>query len=123
MAKEVITTTGSLYNALTHGSRIIGNIFAERDFRIDGEVRGDVQCNGKVVIGQTGSLNGKITCINAEIGGTVIGDIVVSESLTLRSTAVIEGDVRTKTLIVEPDAIFNGTCSMKNIPEPPSIER
>lgn len=117
MPKEVLTTTGSLYNALTNGSRIIGNIIADRDFRIDGEVQGDVQCNGKVVVGQSGVLNGRVTCINAEIGGRVVGDISVSESLTLHSTANIEGDVRTKTLIVEPSAVLNGTCSMKPVQE------
>lgn len=113
MPKEVIVPSGSLYNALTTGSRIVGNIVAERDFRIDGEVQGDVQCNGKVVVSQSASLIGKITCVNAEIGGKVIGDITVSESLTLRSTAFIEGDVKTRSLIVEPSAVFNGTCSMK----------
>jgi cytoskeletal protein CcmA (bactofilin family) len=117
MPKEVLTSTGSLYNALTHGSKIVGDIVAERDFRIDGEVHGDVLCNGKVVVGQTGVLTGKITCINAEIGGQVTGNITVTESLTLRSTANIEGDVKTKTLVVEPSAVFNGTCSMKFIPE------
>jgi cytoskeletal protein CcmA (bactofilin family) len=121
MPKEVLTSAGSLYNALTHGSRIVGNIVAERDFRIDGEVQGDVHCNGKVVVGHTGVLTGKITCINAEVGGKVTGDIVVMESLTLRSSAIIEGDVRTKALIVEPSAVFNGTCSMKHSPEHPQI--
>lgn len=117
MPKEVLTTTGSLYNALTNGSRIVGNIVSDRDFRIDGEVQGDVQCNGKVVVGQSGVLRGKITCINAEIGGKVTGDISVVKSLTLRSTANIEGDVKTKTLVVEPAAVFNGTCSMKAAPD------
>ncbi len=123
MPKEVLTSTGSLYNALTHGSKIVGDIVAERDFRIDGEVQGDVLCNGKVVVGQTGLLTGKITCINAEIGGHVTGDIAVTESLTLRSTAIIKGDVKTKTLVVEPSAVFNGTCSMKYSPESIELER
>lgn len=121
MPKEVLTTTGSLYNALTNGSRIVGNISADRDFRIDGEVQGDVQCNGKVVVGQSGILTGRVTCINAEIGGRVIGDITVFESLTLRSTANIEGDVKTKTLIVEPAAVLNGTCSMKQAQDHPAV--
>ncbi|KAB2808743.1 MAG: polymer-forming cytoskeletal protein [Bacteroidales bacterium] len=113
MPKEVVAPSGSLYNALTTGSRIVGNIVAERDFRIDGEVQGDVQCNGKVVVSQSASVLGKITCVNAEIGGKVTGDITVAETLTLRSTAFIEGDVKTKSLVVEPSAVFNGTCSMK----------
>ena len=114
MAKEVVTNTGAMYNALTNGSRIVGEIFAESDFRIDGDVEGTITCNGKVVIGQKGFMKGSITCVNAEIIGTVEGDITVSELLSLRSTANIKGDVKTKILLVEPNAVFEGTCSMKD---------
>ncbi len=114
MAKEVVNNIGAMYNALTNGSKIVGKIFADSDFRIDGEVEGTITCNGKVVIGQKGLLRGSITCVNAEIIGTVEGDIVVSETLSLRSTAVIKGEVKTKVLMVEPNAVFNGTCSMRD---------
>jgi cytoskeletal protein CcmA (bactofilin family) len=114
MAKEVVASPGAMYNALTNGSKIVGKIFADSDFRIDGEVEGTITCNGKVVIGQKGFLKGSISCVNAEIIGTVEGDIVVTETLSLRGTAVIKGDVKTKVLMVEPNAIFNGTCSMKD---------
>jgi len=113
MAKEVVVNTGAMYNALTNGSKIVGKIFADSDFRIDGDVEGTITCNGKVVIGQKGFLKGSISCVNAEIVGTVEGDIVVTETLSLRSTAVIKGEVKTKVLMVEPNAVFNGTCSMK----------
>ena len=119
MAKEIVSNPGAMYNALTNGSKIVGKIFADSDFRIDGEVEGTINCNGKVVIGQKGILKGSISCVNAEIIGTVEGDIIVSETLSLRSTAIIKGDVKTKVLMVEPSAIFNGTCSMReniNIP-------
>jgi len=114
MAKEVVSNVGAMYNALTNGSKIVGKIFAETDFRIDGEVEGTITCNGKVVIGQKGYLKGSISCVSAEIIGTVEGDIVVSETLSLRSTGIINGEVRTKVLMVEPNAVFNGTCSMKD---------
>lgn len=113
MAKEVVNNTGAMYNALTYGSKIVGKIYADSDFRIDGEVEGTITCSGKVVIGQKGFLKGSISCANAEIIGTVEGDIVVTETLSLRATAVITGDVKTKTLMVEPNAVFNGTCSMR----------
>lgn len=112
MAKEVLTNTGASYNSLTNGSKIVGKIFADSDFRIDGEVEGTINCNGKVVIGQKGVLKGSITCVNAEIVGLVEGDLFVSDTLSLRSSAIINGDVRTKTLVVEPNAEFNGSCSM-----------
>lgn len=113
MAKDVTSSAGASFNALTNGSKIIGKIIADSDFRIDGEVEGDIICNGKLIIGQNGLLKGTISCINAEIIGTVLGNIVVADSLSLKSTANLTGEVKTKILIVEPNAVFNGTCSMR----------
>ncbi len=103
---------GALYNALTAGSKIIGTVIAESDFRVDGTVEGDVQSNGKVVIGEQGQIKGTIVCQNAEIMGTLEGKIETKHTLALRATGNIKGEVKTQTLIVEPNAIFNGTCSM-----------
>lgn len=104
--------SGTLYNALTAGSKIIGTIIADSDVRIDGTVEGDLQCTGKVVIGEQGSLKGTVTCQNAEIMGKLDGKITVEHTLALRASGNIKGEVATGTLIVEPNAVFNGTCSM-----------
>ena len=110
---------GSMFNALTAGSKIVGSITADSDFRIDGLIEGDLQCTGKVVIGEAGKVKGTITCQNAEILGFLEGKLVCSQQLSLRSTGQIQGEVATKTLIVEPGAIFNGSCSMaKKTAEP-----
>ena len=104
--------SGMMFNALTAGSKIVGNITADSDYRIDGVVEGDLQSSGKVVIGETGKIKGTVNCTNAEIFGLMEGKIVCSQQLSLRSSGKIIGDVKTKTLIVEPGALFNGTCSM-----------
>lgn len=104
--------TGTLFNALTAGSKITGTIVTDTDIRIDGTVEGDLQCAGKVVIGEKGALKGTIVCRNAEILGRIEGKISVSETLALRATANLKGDAETHTLIVEPNAVFNGNCSM-----------
>ncbi|MBR1878473.1 MAG: polymer-forming cytoskeletal protein [Paludibacteraceae bacterium] len=103
---------GMLFNALTAGSKIVGNVSADSDYRIDGLIEGDLQCTGKVVIGEAGRIKGTVNCQNAEILGLMEGKICCSQQLSLRSSGKIQGDVQTKTLIVEPGALFNGTCSM-----------
>ncbi len=107
--------TGTLYNALTAGSKIIGTIVADSDFRIDGVVEGDIQSNGKVVIGEQGRIKGNIECQNAEILGRLEGKIETKHTLALRASGNIQGDVTTQTLIVEPNAVFNGSCSMGKV--------
>jgi cytoskeletal protein CcmA (bactofilin family) len=104
--------SGLMFNALTAGSKIVGNISADSDFRIDGLIEGDLLCTGKVVIGEGGKIKGTVGCQNAEILGLMEGKITCHQQLSLRASGKIVGDVVTKTLIVEPGALFNGTCSM-----------
>ena len=107
---------GLMFNALTAGSKIVGNITADSDFRIDGTIEGELNCTGKVIIGEGGKIKGTVNCANAEIMGTMEGKVTCSQQLNLRANGKINGDVITKTLIVEPGAIFNGTCSMGGAP-------
>ena len=104
--------SGLMFNALTAGSKIVGNITADSDFRIDGQIEGDLNCSGKVVIGEAGRIKGTIVCQQAEILGLMEGKINCHQQLSLRANGKINGDVHTKTLIVEPGALFNGSCSM-----------
>ena len=113
---------GALYNSLTAGSKIIGKVITDSDFRVDGIVEGDVTCKGKIVIGDKGAIQGDICCQNADILGCVEGSIKVDNTLSLRATGSINGDVQTKVLVVEPKARFNGSCSMKQ-EEPVSGEK
>ncbi len=114
MANNSNSQPGTLYNALTAGSKIIGTIIADSDIRIDGTVEGDLTCTGKVVIGEQGKLKGTISCQNAEILGNMDGKMEVKNTLALRASGTIKGDVITQVLIVEPEAVFNGSCSMNN---------
>jgi cytoskeletal protein CcmA (bactofilin family) len=111
--------SGLMFNALTAGSKITGTINADSDYRIDGIIDGELQCSGKVVIGEAGKVKGTIICQNAEILGLLEGKITCNQQLSLRSSGKIVGDVNTKTLIVEPGALFNGTCAMGAKPAEP----
>lgn len=104
--------SGLMFNALTAGSKIVGTITADNDYRIDGLIEGELNCSGKVVIGESGRIKGTVNCQNAEIMGLLDGKINCSQQLSLRASGKIQGDVQTKTLIVEPGAQFNGTCAM-----------
>ena len=98
--------SGAAYNSLTIGSKIIGSITTDSNIR--------VKCAGKLVVGEKGVIIGTIECENAEIMGTIDGKIQVKQSLALRATSRVKGEIYSQTLTVEPNAIFNGTCAMGN---------
>jgi len=112
--KKAKSTTSSTtqQNRIVQGTKIIGTVVSDGGFRIDGEIEGDVKTEGKVVIGPTGKIKGTLTCENADIEGSFNGKLVVKETLSLRSTATIEGEVLINRLAVEPGATFNATCTM-----------
>ncbi len=111
--KEVMMS-GTEHNTLAFGTKVVGDIQAENDFRLDGSVEGTIVCKGKIVVGPKGVMSGTMTCANAEVNGVVKGKMIISDTLSLKSTAKVEGEITTKTLSIEPHAIFTGTCDMTN---------
>ena len=104
---------GGQPNRIEKNTKIKGDIVSEADFRIDGKLDGNVKTSGKVVIGKDGYIHGKVECVNADIEGSFNGELLVSNLLSLKSTAVIEGTVSVTKLAVEPGATFNASCTMK----------
>ncbi|MBP9151767.1 MAG: polymer-forming cytoskeletal protein [Flavobacteriales bacterium] len=102
-------------NHINSDTVIEGSIKAKGNLRIDGKLTGTLECQGRLVIGASGSVEGDIRCENAEIEGTIKADITVSELLSLKSTAKVHGDILTKKLAIEPGATFSGSCSMGGV--------
>ena len=100
-------------NVVAKNTAIIGDIISEGDFRIDGTLEGNIKTKGRVIIGISGSVKGKIDAVNSDIEGKFSGDLFVQETLTIKATAIISGDVVIGKLSVEPGATFNASCSMK----------
>jgi len=100
-------------NRIVEGTIIKGNILSHADFRLDGDLVGNFQSNGKLVIGPAGSIKGDIVCKNADIEGKFDGKIQVAEILNVKSKASIHGEVVCGKLSVEPGAEFSASCVMK----------
>src|SRR5689334_12983648 len=99
-------------NTIGKGTYLEGNIETYGNIRIEGKVRGDLKSKSKVALGHSSRVDGNIVAQNADIEGEVKGRIEISELLVLKSTAVINGDIFTGKMVVEPGALFNGTCKM-----------
>ncbi len=115
------TQDSASINLLGNGTNITGDIISKGDFRIDGTLTGNIQISGKLVLGPTGIIEGNIECTNADLSGSVKGTVQITELLSLKSTAKINGDIITGKLAIEAGAVFTGTCNMgaivKNISE------
>ena len=90
MAKTPETESTAI-NIITDGTTIKGDIIASGDFRLDGTLEGNIQLNGKLVVGDSG---------------------VVNELLSLHTSARVRGDILINKLSIEPGATFSGKCRM-----------
>lgn len=101
------------HNVFAFGTKIVGNIKSDGDIRVDGEIKGEISTSGRVVLGKSSVVNGTITCPNAEILGNFTGKLFIDQTLSIRETANVNGEITTNKLSIDVNAIFNGNCSMK----------
>ena len=110
--KKKALEPGAAQNRINEGTKIKGDISSTGFFRIDGHIEGNVKTPSKVVLGKTGIIIGTLSCENADVEGKIEGTVEVSGTLTLRASAVIDGDVTVGKLAVEPGATLNASCVM-----------
>ena len=99
-------------NTIGAGTIVTGDIQSKGDIRLDGVLKGSVNTSGKVVLGKEGIIEGDVVCNSADISGTIKAKITVSQLLSLKATAKLNGEIITNKLSIEPGAAFTGSCSM-----------
>ena len=108
VAEEISNST----NTIGKGTVLEGNIETFGNIRIEGKVIGNIKSKSKIALGNSSYVEGNIMAQNADLEGEVKGRIEISEMLILKATAVVHGDIITGKLVVEPGAVFNGSCKM-----------
>ena len=99
-------------NSIMEGTSLVGEIISDSNIRIDGRIKGTVTAKGRVIVGQSGVIEGEVVCQSADVEGTVLGRVNCQDLLSLKATAKLQGDINTKKLAIEPGAVFTGNCSM-----------
>ncbi len=105
-------STSHSLNSIVEGTIVEGDVKTQNDIRIDGALVGTLDCQGRVIIGPKGKIEGDIQCSNALIEGSFNGLLSVSDTLTVNESAKIAGDINTDKLIVHSGAVFNVACNM-----------
>ena len=93
-------------------STVEGNFVTSESARIDGEVKGNVKADEKLVIGTKGKVKGDVTTQAVMVSGRVDGNITATSRVEITSTGIVNGDIATKLLVIDENAVFNGNCKM-----------
>lgn len=97
---------------ISKGATINGDLISSSDIRVDGVINGKVLSDGKIVVGEQAALSGSLFCTNLDFWGKMEGDIYVKDTLCIKSTATVNGNIHVHKLQVEMGAQINGTCKM-----------
>ena len=106
------SSTNTELNFIGKGTHIEGKITTQSSIRIDGSIKGTLDCSSTVTIGESGKVDGDIKAQNAIIGGQVQGSVIVAEKLVLENKSSLIGELQAKKLIIDEGAVFDGTSAM-----------
>jgi len=97
---------------IAQGCTFDGKVTVAGTLRIDGEFKGEIGTPESLVIGKTGVVHAKCQVKNAIIGGKLYGNITADNKIELQSGSHVEGDIKTKRLVINEGVFFEGKCSM-----------
>ena len=98
----------SINTIIGKGSSITGNLRINGFVRLDGDIDGNLETDGNIIIGDTARIKGDVKAKAVIVGGIVAGNIIAQESVKLLSNSAVLGDVISRKVQVEDKATFHG---------------
>lgn len=103
----------AIMNVLHKGAEVEGNIKISGSIRIDGKIKGNIEASEKIVIGETGNIDGEIHGKEIKVSGKCSGSVIATNLVSFQTTAEFDGDIKCKKLIVEEGVLLDGNVNMK----------
>lgn len=95
------------YNVLGAKSKIKGDLVLVGDTIINSHIEGSIEVTGagKLILERGSQVKGKISAVDLEIFGVVDGNIECSGLVSIRSSAVVTGEIKSGRLVIYPGAV------------------
>ena len=111
------------------GVVIEGVIKTQTSVRIDGTVKGEIESEGNIIVGEKGLVEANVKASGLEIAGIVNGNVVATERIAIKQKGKLMGETRTKSFIIDEGGTFLGRSNMevegltKEEPQAPTEEK
>ena len=112
---------GSKVSVLGPSLRFKGDLVADEDLVVQGQIEGSILHTRSLTIGAQGRMQGDIKARRITVEGTVDGDLYALDSVVLRAGAIVRGNVFANKVSVAEGAKFSGRIDMDNAPTVPSV--
>ncbi|MMZ67244.1 Polymer-forming cytoskeletal [compost metagenome] len=100
------------------GCVVDGKMDCESNLRIEGKFKGEIQCKGQVIIGETGEATSDIYGADIVVAGIVIGNITTKGRLMITSSGEVKGNVSVARLVIAEGGLLSGTTTMERAVAP-----
>ena len=89
-----------------------GTLISKEGLRIEGNVKGRIECESTLMISASARVQAEIVCENALIAGELRGTVIGKEVVEISRSGKIIADITTASLVMEAGAVFEGKCLM-----------
>ncbi len=92
--------------------RIRGDIRAQEELYVDGEVDGSLELRHCLTVGPNGKVKANIKARQVTIYGSVTGNVEVTEKIAIRQNGSLIGDIRTAGIMIDDGSYFKGSIDI-----------
>ncbi|HEY5281370.1 MAG TPA: polymer-forming cytoskeletal protein [Polyangia bacterium] len=96
-------------------TRVSGEIRGEEDLVVKGRVDGKIHLSQALTVEKGAIVQADVDVRNLVVSGTLVGNIVASESVRLLATARVVGDLASPRVIMESGAAYRGHVDMGDV--------
>ena len=100
------------FSVIDRHSSFDGTFRADRDLRIEGEVKGTIECQGTLFVAQGATVTAKVEAENITVAGDLNGEVHCRGRLQMMPSGRVRGKVTTETLVINEGAYYEGQLEM-----------
>ncbi len=90
-----------------------GKIVNHGNIRVDGRFEGEIHTKGSLLVGNRGMIEAKVKAGTVVTEGTIIGDITAKKHVSLKSSAMVDGELKTPQLFMEDGATLHTPWTLR----------
>jgi cytoskeletal protein CcmA (bactofilin family) len=103
---------------LEHGCEFEGKLTFSGVVRLNGKLRGDIESEDTLIVGESAEIDGTLNVGAAVIAGRVTGDIKAKHRIEIHATGIVSGTIQSPTLVTHEGAQLMGQVHITSASQP-----
>ena len=104
--------TEDTFSVIDRHSAFDGTFRSNRDLRIDGEVKGTIECQGTLFVAEGAVVSARVDAEHVTVAGDLNGEILCRGRLQMLPSGRVRGKIATETLVIAEGAYYEGELEM-----------